>query len=146
MDTCHSGELDKEDVVVGSAAPVTAGKITSRSFRSGLTPDITPKVGLTSSYHMLQDLFADLRRGTGGVVIASAGGAEYAVEAPEWKNGVFTHAVIRGLKGEADRNQDGRVQVSELRDFVEQEVARLTDGHQTPTTRSENVLFDFSFD
>jgi WD40 repeat protein len=146
MDTCHSGELDKEDVVVGSAERPTTGKITTRSFRSGLTADITPKVGLANSYHMLQDLFADLRRGTGGVVIASAGGAEYAVESPEWKNGVFTHAVIRGLKGEADRNQDGRVQVSELRDFVEQEVARLTEGHQTPTARSENVLFDFSFD
>ena len=52
----------------------------------------------------------------------------------------------RGLKGEADQNRDGRVQVSELRDFVEQEVRRLTNGRQSPTSRRENLLFDFTLD
>jgi uncharacterized caspase-like protein len=94
----------------------------------------------------MQELFADLRRGTGAVVIASAGGAEFALESEKWKNGVFTHAVLRGLKGEADRNKDGRVQVSELRDFVEPVVRRLTAGRQVPTTRRENLALDFAVD
>jgi WD40 repeat protein len=143
MDTCHSGELDKEDVRADRSEGVPEGRIKTRSFRSGLTR-LSPKVGLGNSYQLLQEMFADLRRGTGAAVIASAGGAEYALESATWKNGVFTHALLRGLKGEADKNRDGRVQVSELRDFVEQEVRRLTGGQQTPTARRENLELDFT--
>ena len=146
MDTCHSGELDKDDVLVAKAEGGPGGPATARAIRSGLTPEAKPKLGLANSSQLLQGMFADLRRGTGAVVVASAGGAEYALESAEWKNGVFTHAVLRGLKGEADRNRDGRVQMSELRDFVEREVKRLTGGRQSPTARSENLLFDFTLD
>jgi uncharacterized caspase-like protein len=71
---------------------------------------------------------------------------KYALESATWKNGVFTHALLRGLKGEADRDKDSRVQVSELRDFVGQEVQRLTSGRQSPTARRENLVVDFTFD
>jgi WD40 repeat protein/uncharacterized caspase-like protein len=145
MDTCHSGELDKEGVQVTESGKKPDETIKVRAFR-GLDLEIAPKVGLDNSYQLLQSVFADLRRGTGAVVISSAGGAEYALESATWKNGVFTHAVLRGLKGEADRNRDGRVQVSELRDFVEQEVSRLTQGRQTPTARRENLAVDFPVD
>ena len=143
MDTCHSGELDKEDVKVVHAEKKLDDEVKVRTFR-GLDFEISSKVGLGNSYQLLQGMFADLRRGTGAVVISSAGGAEFALESAAWKNGVFTHALIRGLKGEADRNRDGQVQVSELRDFVEQEVRRLTNGRQVPTARRENLADDFS--
>ncbi len=145
IDTCHSGELDKEEIQLVRAEKNPEGEIKTRAFRSGLTR-VAPKVGLGNSFQLLHEMFADLRRGTGAVVIASAGGAEYAFESRDWKNGVFTYAVLRGLKGEADRNRDGRVQVSELRDFVEQEVRRLTQGRQAPTARRENIAFDFKID
>lgn len=145
MDTCHSGELDMDDAQLVLSGKKPEGEIKARGFRGPLTR-VPPKVGLRNSYQLLQELFADLRRGTGAVVIASAGGAEYALESEKWKNGVFTHAVLRGLKGEADRNRDDRVQMSELRDFVEQEVRRLTDGRQSPTARRENLALDFTID
>jgi uncharacterized caspase-like protein len=91
-------------------------------------------------------MFADLRRGTGAVVITSAGGAEYALESDIWKNGVFTHALLRGLKGEAKRDKAGRVRVSALRDFVQSEVRRLTGGRQAPTARRDNLEIDFAVD
>ena len=145
MDTCHSGELDKDEIQIARSEKLPEGEIKVHGAR-GLDFGITPKVGLGNSYQLLQEMFADLRRGTGAVVIASAGGAEYALESAAWKNGVFTHAVLRGLKGEADRNKDGRVQVSELRDFVEQEVRRLTQNRQAPTARRENLVVDFTLD
>ena len=146
MDTCHSGELDKEDIQVVQAEKQPKDEIKIRTIRGQLERVIAPKVGLGNSYQLLQEMFADLRRGTGAVVIASAGGAEYALESETWKNGVFTYALLRGLKGEADRNRDGHVQVSELRDFVEQEVRRLTNGRQSPTARRENLELDFTID
>jgi uncharacterized caspase-like protein len=144
MDTCHSGELDKDNVQVVRAEQKPGDAVTVRAFR-GLTR-VTSRLGLGNSYQLLQEMFADLRRGSGAVVIASAGGKEFALESADWKNGVFTHALLRGLKGEADRNQDGRVLVSELRDFVEREVQRLTAGSQSPTARRENLVVDFTFD
>jgi uncharacterized caspase-like protein len=144
VDTCHSGEVDKDHVELVRAEQKPEDAVKVRAFR-GLTR-VSPRVGLGNSYQLLQEMFADLRRGTGALVISSAGGAEYALESATWNNGVFTHALLRGLKGEADRDQDGRVQVSELRDFVEQEVQRLTAGRQSPTARRENLVVDFTFD
>ena len=96
------------------------------------------------SGELLGQLFADLRRGSGAAVISSASGAEFALESAKWQNGVFTYSVLQGLtSGAADRNKDGTVRVSELRDYVVEEVNRLTRGAQTPTSRRENLEFDF---
>ena len=78
------------------------------------------------------------------VVIASASGKEFAYESNEWRNGVFTYALLEGLKSKsADRNSDGQITVSELKDYVTQRVQFLTSGKQTPTSRRENLDFDF---
>jgi uncharacterized caspase-like protein len=113
VDTCHAGELDKDNVQVVRAEQKPEDAVTVRAFRGLTRVTARARLGLGNSYQLLQEMLADLRRGSGAVVIASAGGAEYALESANWKNGVFTHALLRGLKGEADRNQDGRVLVSE---------------------------------
>ena len=144
VDTCHAGELDRDDVAGIGAERKPRNEVKERSFR-GLTR-VTPRVGLSPSYNLAQEMFADLRRGTGAVIIASAGGSEFALEGARWNNGVFTHAILRGLNGEADRDGDRRVMVSELRDFVEAEVQQLTNGKQSPTARRENLVADFTLD
>jgi hypothetical protein len=40
-------------------------------------------------------------------------------------------------------NGDGEITVSELKEFVIKEVQRLTNGWQKPTSRRENLEFDF---
>jgi WD40 repeat protein len=143
MDTCFSGEQDEDTVAPRVPEGAVEGTVNARGFR-GLEPLDRPKLGLGNTRELLSDLFADLRRGTGAVVISAAGGMEFALEAPSWKNGVFTYAILDGLKSnKADRNQDGHVQVSELRDFVLEAVRRLTGGRQSPTIRRENLEFDF---
>ena len=42
-----------------------------------------------------------------------------------------------------DSNQDGRIQVTELQDYVIDQVQMLTEGGQNPTVRRENLENDF---
>ena len=94
---------------------------------------------------LLGELFADLRRGPGAVVVSSAGGAQFAQESADYRNGVFTYALLEGIRSKkADRNQDGLFQVSELRSYVIDEVQRLTHGQQKPTARRDQIEFDFA--
>lgn len=78
------------------------------------------------------------------MVISAAGGEEFAYEGQGVANGVFTHSVLVGIQQKsADSNGDGQIVVSELRDFVTAQVKTLTGGKQTPTSRQENLEFDF---
>ncbi len=133
VDACNSGEVDKQGSVLAEASGVT-GNVKSRGFKV-----VKPKQGvdLQSSFELLQQMF-DLRRGTGAMEISSASGKEFAFESSEWQNGVFTYALLQKLKA----GKPG-MKVSELRAGVIEEVQKLTRGQQTPTSRLENLLFDF---
>jgi uncharacterized caspase-like protein len=101
-------------------------------------------IGLHNSFALMKELFADLRRNNGAVVISSASGEEYAYESAQWKNGVFTFSIIEGLtKKKADGNKDGTVTVAELMNYVSQRTRELTGGRQNPTSRRENISVDF---
>ncbi|MBB5159349.1 hypothetical protein BJ970_006948 [Saccharopolyspora phatthalungensis] len=76
--------------------------------------------------------------GRGFAIIASSGELEYAFTGEEKtldkgrSSSVFTDVMIEGLRtGKADRDGDGRVEVSELYDYVRDEVAARA--QQTPT-------------
>ncbi|HMW32864.1 MAG TPA: caspase family protein [bacterium] len=142
IDACHSGEVDKEETVLTNVAVHQESKgVSSRGFK---TLQNKNSVGLINSFELMKALFADLRRGTGTIVISSAAGKEYAFESEAWKNGVFTYSLIEGLKSKnADTNQDRSITVSELRDYVTRRVSDLTQGKQNPTSRSENLESDF---
>lgn len=138
IDACHSGEVDKEDTKLIAAA-VSSSNVSTRGFTKKPQP-----VGMDNIFELMQELFADLRRGTGAMVISSASGVEFAYESADWKNGVFTYALLEGLKsGKCDTNKDKEVQISELKDYVFKRVSELTHGKQHPTSRRENLEFDF---
>ena len=44
---------------------------------------------------------------------------------------------------DADLNKDGKIMVSELRDYLMDNVSKLTRGNQNPTCRRLNLEFDF---
>jgi len=142
MDTCHSGEVDKEEIELVAAANTQDGEITFRS--SGVGVRQKKGVGLHNTNELVKDLFADLRKGTGSTVIASAGGAEYALEGTQWSNGLFTYCVMEGLRTKkADLNGDKQVMLSELQQYVRGRVEELSAGRQVPTSRIENISMDF---
>jgi hypothetical protein len=142
LDACHSGEVDKEEVqqmaVVNSAG---TGDIKFRSAGPGIRKK---NLGLKSTSELMAEIFSDLRRGTGATVISSAGGAEYAMESAKWKNGLFTYCLLHGLKDKtADLNNDGKVMLSELQQYLREEVTQLSNGQQQPGSRIQNISMDF---
>ena len=154
MDTCHSGEPDKESNWPDmSLLNPTAGNINTEgqfvkarglSVKNKKVEEDHTKVGLKNSFLLLGQLFADLRQSSGTIIIAASSGEGFSLESEKWHNGVFTYAVIHGLQsGKADADKDGSVTVSELRNFVIDEVFSLTKGKQKPTVRRDNIENDF---
>lgn len=138
IDACHSGEVDKEQTELVRSELERKG-VKVRGFAQKPQP-----VGIDNVFELMQELYADLRRGTGAMVISSAGGMEFALESEKWKNGVFSYALLEALsEGKGDANSDGQITVSELRNYVFDRVVELTDGRQHPTSRRENLEYDF---
>jgi len=73
--------------------------------------------------------------GFGRVVLTATDATQYAWEGDkvigDTQKSVFTHFLIEGLKGEADRDGDGRIHVDELYDYAYEQVVRRTP-KQTP--------------
>ncbi len=140
MDTCHSGEIDKEEAFFSEEDEQEEEDISFRSAGPGVGTNETS----ASPSKVMNELFNDLRKGTGATVISSAGGAEYAMESSEWKNGLFTYCMLMGIKnGKADLNQDGAINLIELQTYVTEKVKALSHGKQIPNTRIQNLELDF---
>ncbi|MCB9195922.1 MAG: caspase family protein [Flavobacteriales bacterium] len=139
MDTCHSGEVEEEEILLADNEEEEGAD--DVMFRSS-GPALTTVEGSPSK--MMKELFTDLRRGTGATVLSSAGGAEYAMESSDWKNGLFTYSLLFGLRnGGADLNADGVIMLSELQIYVSDMVTKLSHGKQTPTARIQNIELDY---
>jgi WD40 repeat protein len=147
MDACHSGEVDKSRIRKATSSNVLSNNQKGMIMEYTYPTDVQQEhydVGITTSFELMQELFSNLSKGSGAVIISAAAGNSFALESDEWRNGVFTYALINGVKNKtADRNRNGEITVSELKDFVSEEVQRLTKGAQKPTSRRENLEFDF---
>ncbi len=72
--------------------------------------------------------------GTGQVIMAAATGASVSIEDEKWGHGAFTKAIIEGVGGEADYDDNGIISIKELDLYVTTRVKKLTEGRQKPTT------------
>ncbi len=81
------------------------------------------------------DAFENSKGGT--ALLLSSKGDEYSLEDKGLRQGIFSHYLIRGLKGEADKNKNKIVTVTELFDFVHSKVRVYTGNAQTPTMTGE---------
>lgn len=61
-------------------------------------------------------------RGRGRITITASDGKQLSVEDATVQHGIFTNRLIEGLKGRADKNQDGMVLVEEAWDYVKHKV------------------------
>ena len=140
----RSGEVDKESVEKKKNSSLAPNVVATYSGKKGV--EVTNNsIGLENSYVLMQDLFANLNRGSGTMVIAAAAGDSYAEESSVWNNGVFTYSLLNGLKNKtADLDNNRNITISELRDYVYKTVEEETNGRQKPTARQENLEWDWS--
>lgn len=133
IDACHSGEIDKEDLVTLNA--------TSDSLIKGLKPIAYKKeghLGLKNSFELMQSLFVNVGKSTGATVVSAAAGTQFALERNDLKNGVFTYSIIEAM------NKYPTLKISELKKIVGQRVEELTKGLQKPTSRNETIAVDWT--
>lgn len=144
IDACHSGEVDKDEEFTETGQTADQDNVVLRNVQSAAAFESSTTITTQSSFELMKMMFADIRRGTGSTVISSAGGGEFAYETDKAKNGIFTYVLINGiLSQKADMNKDGNIMISELRDYTTTKVSEMTKGHQNPTSRRENLEFDF---
>ena len=143
MDTCHSGELFKDEVEeVENEETESVEDVVFRN--SNATTTVRERQGLKKTNEAVKEMFNNLNRGTGTTVISSAGGVEYAMESESWKNGLFTFCLLEGISSmKADENEDGKVMLSELQSYVQDKVHEMSGGKQKPTSRFENISLDY---
>ncbi len=68
----------------------------------------------------------------GTALIMSSKSEETSLESSGLRQGVFSHFLIRGLKGEADENGDRLITIQELYDFINENVRKYTGNRQSP--------------
>lgn len=104
-DACHAGGL---------------GYLTEKGVSSPLE-DLSP-----SFYQKLYDT------DEGYAFILSSKSRELSYEHDGLRSGVFSHFLIKGLKGKANDNGDDLINIAELFKYTKTNVYKFTDGKQTP--------------
>jgi uncharacterized caspase-like protein len=110
-DACHSGGV---------------GRSFEMARRAGRGLKVVP---VNSSLRELS------RASRGTCVITASDDKQLSQEGKQWGggHGVFTYFLLKGLKGEADTSEDGRVNLGELALYLSEEVRRATRSAQSPT-------------
>lgn len=104
MDACFSGEIIRQ---FGSLA--TYQKLVRKGAR-GIRPlDLSRNFPNQGEEQGLQVISSSLN---------------YAWESKQYKASIFTHHLLQGLGGKADRDSDGRISVNELFNFVSDSMTR----------------------
>ncbi|HQZ73301.1 MAG TPA: caspase family protein [Chitinophagaceae bacterium] len=134
IDACHSGEVDKEDLVTLAT--------TSDSLIKGFKPVAYKKdekhLGLRNSFELMQSLFVNVGKSTGATIISAAAGTQFALERNDLKNGVFTYSIMEAMSSHPS------MKISELKNIVGKRVEELTKGLQKPTSRNETIAVDWN--
>ncbi len=103
----------------------------SGAFPPGTKAELGGSMGMTKAF-----------QGYGRFVLTASDATQFAWEGDqvigETENSLFTHFLVKGLKGEADSDGDGKITVDELYDYAYDQISRVTP-NQTPTKSAAKV-------
>lgn len=132
LDACHSGFLDK-------SLYTDKGTDTSAEKEMAIRQE-------EEAFYLSNELYGNTTEENAAIVLAAARGNQYAKEGTKWNSGVFSFCLTEGLFGrKADKNKDHHITISELKQYLNTEVTRQSNGHQIPMARKENAEFDWTF-
>lgn len=143
IDACHSGELDKDEIAsLNKVVDSLNHQPTAMNGETGkgcyiVNTNANKTIGLKNSFELMQELFANVGRGTGATVLSAAAGTQFAIEANKEQNGYFTYSILELLK------KNAKTKISELSNYVTKRVEELSKGLQKPTSRKENAENDW---
>jgi ankyrin repeat protein len=132
---------DSEPAYVGT----TAVKLSGMAFLKGVAAervliiadacrnpgglsDMKPKALIPSMELFLQEA----KSSSGKVVITSTKDGQLSWEIPNLKNSVFTHNLLEGMRGKADKDHDGIVTLNEAYEYAYAMTKEATKGYQHP--------------
>lgn len=140
IDACHSGEVDKDEFeqVNTNKAALDSNHIVSKGVIITNTAKNEKKIGLKNSFELMQNIFVNVGKSTGAIIISAAAGTELALEFGILKNGVFTFALLEAL------DKYPEMKVSQLKKIIGKRVEELTKGMQKPTSRNEAIAVDWN--
>ena len=72
--------------------------------------------------------------------LTASAGNQRSAENPAWHHGAFTKCLIEGLGGQASPSDDRFVTLTQLVNYVERSVPKLTQGGQTPVAAPDDIL------
>ena len=134
IDACHSGEVDKEDLMA-------INNLDTSKIKRGLRHVAYKnegRLGLKNSFELMQSLFVNVGKSTGATIISAAAGTQFALEGVDnLPNGVFTCCILEAM------NKYPTMKISELKKIVGERVVELTKGLQKPTSRNETIAVDW---
>jgi len=76
---------------------------------------------------MEEKAIAQMARSTGTFWITASGSEQFATEFEKLGHGVFTYALLEGVKGNADANHDNKLTIRELSTYIENKVPELSE-------------------
>ena len=132
VDACYAGTTDKDDLTMAEHA----GK--NKTIKSLANPYLS--IG-----NQLDEIFVDISKHTGTTILASTKASEKAIEGDFWNNSAFVYCLLKGLETKtADFDKDGIIKLSELQQYLNIEVSKVTYESQRPNFRIENYKGDFA--
>ena len=107
LDACYSGATRSEDKVLVADKRPVGLKVFEQAVPEGFT------------------------------VLSAAAANETSMALEEAKHGLFSYYLMRGMEGDADTNQDNKITMNEMRDYVKDKVGRQSDFKQTPQLQGD---------
>ncbi|MEL6741224.1 MAG: caspase family protein, partial [Planctomycetota bacterium] len=126
-----------DNPAVATGPTPISGSVAGTQSRTTLEPrPFTAVATAETSGVRFENFFAETVDAGGATVIAAAAEGEYAHEDTAIRNGVFTFALLEGLRsGRADIDGDASVSAEEAAAYTAERVRALTGGAQQPVVR-----------